>query len=231
MNNWSNIIQDCIYPPTCLLCGDPGFMQKDLCEPCLLSLPYNLSACARCGQSLTETGAASLCGRCQTKPPAYDKTFALFCYEQPVRHLILSLKFNKAYPCARLLGQLLSEALIGSSEKPELLIPIPLHKSRYRQRGFNQATEIARTVSKHLKIPLELNACKRALPTQPQTELPAKQRLKNIKNAFQIVKPIQAQHVAILDDVVTTGATVNELAKQLRKSGVKMIEIWAIARA
>ncbi len=225
-----SIIQDWLFPPTCLLCGDAGTAGRDLCLACFASLPFNLPACPRCALPLPfETGIP--CGYCQKHPPAYDRSLALFRYEEPVRHLIHALKFQARYSCARLMGDLLADKLVDLEEKPGAIIPVPLHPSRYRERGYNQSLEIARTLSNRLDIPLDYQSCTRVHATQAQTELTAVQRRRNIKNAFAIAKPLTATHVAILDDVVTTGATVNELAKVLRKAGAGRIDVWACARA
>ena len=229
MNKWLSIIQDWLYPPTCLLCGDPGHSGRDLCLPCSQAMPLNRPACRRCGLGLA-VETARLCGRCLKKPPACDSTLALFRYEEPVRHLVHALKFRGNYAVARLFGQLMCDALTGQ-ELPECLIPVPLHRNRYRERGFNQATEIARIVADELGISLALDCCVRQRATQPQSELPARQRLRNLHNAFGVIKPVHANHVAILDDIVTTGATTNELAKALRARGVRRIDVWACARA
>jgi len=231
VNNWPRIIQDWLFPPTCLLCGDAGTEGRDLCGPCARALPYNHPACPRCARPLAfETGLP--CGECQQHPPAFDSAFALFRYEEPVRHLILTLKFHARHPCARLLGDLLADALEGREDLPELILPVPLHSRRYRERGHNQSLEIARTLSRRLQIPLDLRSCVRAKATQAQSGLnDPKERRRNVKNAFALARPLQAGHVAILDDVVTSGATANELAKVLRKAGVGRIEVWACARA
>lgn len=230
MNGWLRIIQDWLYPPTCLLCGDPGDAGHDLCRPCMLDLPFNIKACRRCGLPLAAP-SASECGGCQRKPPAFDGTIAVFRYEEPVRHLIHGLKFQARYASARLLGSLLAEHLEGLTEWPQRLIPVPLHRSRYRQRGFNQSLEIAREVSARLRIPLDLYGCVRIRATAPQLDLSAAERSRNIRNAFLAHGDYRGQHVAILDDVVTTGATVGELARVLRKAGARRIDVWACARA
>lgn len=230
MNNWPRIIQEWLFPPTCLLCGDAGTQGRDLCESCARSLPYNHPACPRCALPL-EFESESPCGECQRHPPVYDRSFALFHYEEPARHLITSLKFHARYPCARLLGDMLADALADIDDPPELLIPVPLHRGRYHERGYNQTLEIARNLSRRLEIPLDFASCIRSRLTQPQTQLKSKERRRNVRKAFALAKPIKADHVAILDDVVTTGATVNELAKLLRKAGVKRIDVWACARA
>jgi len=203
---------------------------RDLCESCAATLPYNHLACPRCALPLPFQSDEP-CGLCQKRPPAYDRSFALFHYEEPARHLIRTLKFHNRYPNARLLGEMLADALVERTDQPELLIPVPLHHSRYRERGYNQTLEIARHLARRLPIALDFESCIRARPTQPQTELKGKERRRNMKRAFALARPVTASHVAILDDVVTTGTTVNELAKVLRKAGVARLDVWACARA
>jgi ComF family protein len=129
------------------------------------------------------------------------------------------------------LGTLLADFLSHNGAMPDLILPVPLHKDRYRERGFNQSIEIARVVASRLKIPLDLSSCLRHRNTFRQTDLSAKQRRANLHNAFMINRPLTVQHVAILDDVMTTGSTANELAKTLKKSGVNRVDIWVCARA
>lgn len=230
VNNWPRIIQDWLFPPTCLLCGDPGTPGRDLCEACAKSLPRNHPACPRCATPLPFASALP-CGECQCRPPAFDKSFALFRYEEPARHLIHALKFHHRHPAARLLGDLLADALADTDDKPELIIPVPLHPTKYRKRGHNQSLEIARVLSRRLQIPLDFNSCARVKATQSQTELKAEERRRNVRKAFAAAKPIHARHVAIFDDIMTTGSTVNEVAKVLRQAGVERVQVWACARA
>jgi ComF family protein len=232
VNNWTRIIQDWLFPPTCLLCGDAGTAGRDLCPACAKSLPLNHPACPRCATPLPfETGLP--CGACQHEPPAFAESFALFRYQNDgeTGYLIKSLKFHARHSCARLLGDLLADALAGRESRPELIIPVPLHRSRYRERGYNQSLEIARIVAQRLRIRLDFNTCIRSKNTQSQTELNAEERRRNVSRAFALTRPLQARHVAIFDDIVTTGSTVNELAKALRKAGAEKVEVWACARA
>jgi ComF family protein len=230
--NWIDIIQDYLFPPTCILCGNPGFDDLDICGFCYRRLVRNNSCCYRCAETFTIAPASpALCGRCLSSQPAFDETYAPFIYQDEIRYLITSLKFAAHHKNARLLGMLMVEHLKQTAQKPELIVPIPLHKTRYQQRGFNQAFEIAKTVSRKLRIPLDPLSCLRHRDTPHQTELTAKQRRKNIKHAFTIIKPIRAQHVAVLDDVMTTGSTVHELASVLKKSGVSRVDVWVCARA
>ena len=147
-----------------------------------------------------------------------------------MRALVTRLKFNDNYKNARLLGMLLAEKL-QNHPLPDCLIPVPLHENRYRERGFNQSIEISRTLARQLKIPLELTLCIRHRNTPHQVSLPAKQRQTNIKDAFSIAKPLSYKHVAIVDDVMTTGSTVAEIARVLKQAGVQKVEVWVCARA
>jgi ComF family protein len=186
----------------------------------------------QCAENLSSaTTALAICGRCLSLPPAFDRTYAPFLHQGAIRHLVTGLKFNAHYAHARLLGLLLAEFLDANAEKPDLILPVPLHKNRYRQRGFNQSVEIAQIVAKELGIPLTLKHCQRCRDTAHQTQLTAKQRRKNLKNAFSLTKPISAYHVAIVDDVMTTGATAQELSAILKRSGVKRVDVWVCARA
>mgnify|MGYP000111261826 CR=1 FL=1 len=232
VNNWLNIIQHYLLPPTCILCGNAGFDYQDICQGCFNDLNRNIHCCYRCAESFeTANIAPQLCGHCISLTPAFDETYAPFNYQSSIRHLITTLKFNRQYKNARLLAMLLANHLKKTAEMPEVIIPVPLHKQRYQQRGFNQTFEIAKTLSTQLHIPVNTKSCIRHRDTPHQIALPAKQRHKNIKNAFKIRQPIKAQHVAILDDVMTTGSTVNELARVLKKSGVSRVDIWVCARA
>jgi len=230
--NWINIIQDYLLPPTCILCGNPGHNSRDICHSCYTHLPRNNLSCYRCAEILeTPITAPVLCGRCLSRHPAFDETYAPFIHQGAIRHLISTLKFDANYKNARLLGMLLADHLKQTAERPDLILPVPLHKARYRSRGFNQAIEIARTVAKEMQIPLDLTSCRRQRDTPHQTQLAAKKRFKNLKNAFSIVKPIHAGHIAILDDVMTTGSTAHELACVLKRAGASRVDVWVCARA
>jgi ComF family protein len=232
VNNWVHIIQDYLLPPTCILCGNKGFGSLDICEICCQRLPRNNLCCYRCAEIFTAAIAVpALCGRCLSETPAFDETYAPFIHQEEIRHLITGLKFGAQFKNARLLGSLLAKYVDKAAEKPDCIIPVPLHKSRYHQRGYNQALEIARTVSLSLKIPIDYSSCLRHKNTPHQTGLSAKKRRQNLRRAFSVVKPVPAKHVAILDDVMTTGSTVNALAAELRKAGVSRVDVWVCARA
>ena len=230
--NWINNVQRLLYPSTCLLCGRPGADGLDLCPECRAELPRNHNPCRRCALPLpTDTPAGALCGECQKTPPPFERCLAPFTYRSPLPELINGLKFRGRLAYSRLLAELLLPAVAEvAQEPPERIIPVPLHPTRLRERGYNQALELARPLSRHLGIPLELRYCRRIRSTQPQSGLEQKQRRRNIRGAFEISPEIQARHVALVDDVVTTGSTVAEIARQLKRRGVERVEVWALAR-
>ncbi len=228
--NYFNHLQNWLLPPTCILCNNQGVAGKDICRLCLQQLPRNLHGCYRCAKHLTTTTADIICEQCAATPPIYQHTVAPFVYAGAIKHLILKLKSPNYYSNARLLGNLIAESLQHRLELPECIIPVPLHKNRYQERGFNQSIEIARTVAKQLNLHLDLNACIRQRDTPHQIGLSATQRNNNIKEAFVAPYSLPYQHVAILDDVLTTGATTGEIAKVLTQAGVSKVEIWVCAK-
>ena len=227
--NWLNNVQQWLYPPRCTLCGDPGEGHYDLCYPCLTTLPFNLHPCHQCGLPLEGTDA-HLCGRCLKKAPPFDSAVIPLLYQPPLDRLILALKFHQGLAHARLLGQLLADAVEASDSRPQLILPVPLHPGRLRERGYNQALEIARPIAKRLNIPLSLDLVQRTRSTETQTRLKYKERHKNMRGVFEVTRHVPP-HVAIVDDVVTSSATVSALAKALRSAGAMQVDIWAVARA
>ncbi len=173
-----------------------------------------------------------MCGQCAQQPPSYDRALALLRYAYPADRLVQRLKFNAQLHLARLLGERLAEHVARHvTQPPQVILPVPLHRTRLRERGFNQALELARPIARHMDIPLDYRSCVRVRATTAQSLLPAAQRRRNIKGAFRVTRPIKAHHVAIVDDVMTTGHTVEEFAATLRKAGVKKIDVWVLARA
>ena len=231
VNNWINIIQEYCLPPTCLFCNEPSHNPRDLCSFCEKALPRNKDCCIHCGQPMTLANNPSNCGQCLTNPPYFDSTLAPFRYQRTVRYAIQSFKYHNNYTFARLLGELLASEIATEKTLPQRLIPVPLHASRYRERGFNQAFEIAKIISQHHKIPVDNYSLQRRRPTDYQSHLKAKSRSQNIKNAFLLSQKITVSHVAIIDDVMTTGNTVNELARMLKTAGVQNVDVWVCARA
>ncbi|MDQ2694194.1 MAG: ComF family protein [Pseudomonadota bacterium] len=218
-----------LFPPTCLLCGARGQARRDLCAGCAADLLRNLTACPCCGQP--QSTSLTLCGECQRQPPAFVRTVAPFLYQPPLDLLIRRLKFHAQLPAARLLGGLLADVLAARTDDlPQCLIPVPLHPARLRERGFNQSLELARPVARRLDIPIAAAMLRRTRLTTPQTGLALPKRQTNVRGAFAAGPVGDVRRAAILDDVVTTGATVRELARVLRAAGVEEIEVWAVAR-
>lgn len=210
---------------TCRLCGDASRDDRELCEPCAQDLPRNLACCRCCALPIPVPG---LCGECTRRLPAFDAAYVPFTYDPPFTAWIPALKFHGSLAVGRLLGQLLRQELAhGDRQPPDAIIPVPLHASRLRQRGFNQAIEIARAVDPRL---VRHDIAHRRRNTPPQTHLDATARRRNLRQAFSYDGPI-FERVALLDDVVTTGATVGELARAIKAAGVQWVEVWAVARA
>jgi ComF family protein len=231
VNNWLNYIQMQLLPPRCLLCGQAGINDMDLCISCLADLPRNRHCCAVCALPLPESVPERYCGRCVSKPPSFATTSAPFLYQHSLPFLIAQLKFARHPRTARLLAQLMAREINYLSSPPQCLIPVPLHPARYRERGFNQAEELALHLNRFCNIPLDNHCCRRIRDTPHQTRLKAKQRRKNLNSAFEVTPEINYQHIALIDDVMTTGTTANALASLLVKQGVKRVEIWVCARA
>ena len=221
-----------LFPPTCVLCGAPGAGERDLCVGCAAELPYNRYACARCALPFSAPLTAdTLCGSCQRRPPPFGRVLAALRYETPLPTLMGAVKFRGRLNHARLLGQLLAEAVQGRpSAAPQVLIPVPLHPERLAWRGFNQSLEIARVVAHALDLPIDTRCCRRVLHTPPQTGLDEAARRRNMRGAFAAQTPLPWRRIAILDDVVTTGSTVSELALVLLRAGAESVEVWAVAR-
>jgi ComF family protein len=221
-----------LLPYTCVLCHHTSDRYQDLCAECYKTLPWLQQHCLRCGIPLFTT---EICGHCLQKIPSFDTTHALFLYQTPITQLILELKFKQSLINAQLLGELLTAHIqhiwYQTAPLPDVIIPIPLHPERLKERGYNQALEIARPISKSLQIPINTMACQRIKATTPQTILPAKERQQNIKNAFTVSQSLAHRHVAVIDDVITTGYTISEFCKTLKQNGVRTIDVWCCARA
>jgi ComF family protein len=216
-------------PQRCVLCGQ-GTPHHALCEPCLRDMPRLEQACPQCGLPLV-TPNSGRCGHCQQQPPVYDRVISAFAYTTPVSQLVSKLKFRGQLHLARLFGELLAGQIGAGGTKVQAVLPVPLHPRRLRHRGFNQALEIARPIGHSLCLPIVCDAVTRQRDTPPQSAQPAGERARNIRGAFTLNKSVAYARVAIVDDVMTSGHTVSEIAKLLRHSGVEHIEVWCVARA
>lgn len=230
------LILAALFPQRCILCHHTVAGTRALCSSCHDSLPHNTLACRQCALPLaSESGDGSLCGRCIRKQPFYDYAASLFRYEEDVIALIHQLKFSQKIILGQPLGELLcalyEKQIFPQHGRPDCLLPVPLHAWRLRRRGYNQSVEIVRVLVRRQKIPLERDAIIRQRRTVTQTGLDAKARKSNMRSAFKLRHAISYRHVLIIDDVVTTGATVNELARLLKRNGVEKVGVLSIARA
>lgn len=222
MDNCS-ILRQSLFGPNCLLCGassDSG----TICQDCIDHLPYLPEArCRLCANP----SAGPICGACLIRPPAFSRTLAIFSYDFPVDALIRSLKYRENLALAPFFAEMLVEAA-RDYPRPDRILPVPMHPSRLKERGFNQAQEIARIVSR--KTSIEMLQCAKTRDTPSQASLPWKARERNVRGAFSCESGISG-HVAIVDDVMTTGSTLNELAKTLIGNGASEVSAWVAARA
>jgi len=218
-----------LLPWRCLLCGDAGADGLDLCLACAVELPRNTSCCARCALPLPTP--AALCGQCQRKPPPWHAAWAPFRYGWPLDRLEARYKFGRDLAAGRTLAALWRR-MPTPAARPALILPVPLHRARLRERGYNQALELARPLGGALGIGVRHDLLLRPRATAAQTELDAAARRRNVRGAFVLREGTTLPaHVALLDDVMTTGATLAECARVLRRAGVARVEVWALARA
>lgn len=226
-----------MLPQQCVLCGGDLIGPTSLCLPCQDELPWPVHPCHRCGIELgLQPPDHGHCGSCLSDPPVFDRCFAPFRYEYPVRELIASYKFNARFAEGQSLAQLLAEFVIRvyrPEDRPGCLLPVPLHPQRLRERGYNQSMELARAVGRRCRIPVVTRYCQRTRSTRSQKGLSADERAVNLHNAFALnpdALPALPDHVAIVDDVVTTMATVSAVARLLRGAGHRRIDVICLAR-
>jgi ComF family protein len=214
-----------LLPQDCAVCGQASG-DRLVCAACEADLSHLAGPlCPVCALPAPE-GAA--CGACQASPPHFDASIAAFRYAFPVEHLVQELKYRHRLP----LAGWLAEALMGrvAAAGVDCLIPLPLSAQRMRERGFNQAQEIARPLAHRLGLPLVSDACARVRDGAPQASLPWKERQANIRHAFECRLDLTGKAIAVVDDVMTTGATLNEFARTLKRHGAARIENWVVAR-
>ncbi|OGT33384.1 MAG: hypothetical protein A2W28_03030 [Gammaproteobacteria bacterium RBG_16_51_14] len=223
MGNWQPHVR---FSGICILCGID--CTDALCSGCSLDLPYNRHSCPRCALPTPEN---RICARCLQKPPCFQSCTVMYNYQYPVDSLIREMKFKQHPEFAHVLGYHLA-AKLGAHCKiqAEVLIPVPLHKYRLLQRGYNQSLELAKVLRRYLGIPIDNDCCQRIYDTPPQISLPARQRKANVRGAFSLSGTHDYQHILIVDDVITTGSTVNEIASLFVKAGIQSVSVCALAR-
>ena len=214
-----------LLPQDCLLCGDYvgdallcGFCRQDF--PCLPA--------ARCPRCALPSPQAEVCGRCQRQPPAFDRVLACAPYVSPVDRMIQRLKYAHQLALADWFGDQL--AVVCQGLQVDWIVPLPLHPRRLAERGFNQSVEIARRLGRHLQCPVSVDMCQRIRDTVPQTHLALSARRRNVRHAFVCDRALHGEHILLVDDVVTSGATVDECARVLRLHGAARVDVAAVAR-
>ena len=216
-----------LWPSRCLVCAEPGLDGMDLCHACSAGLPRLGHACRRCALPLPAPGT---CGACLRTLSPIGRVHAAFVYAPPLDRLLPRFKFHEDLAAGRVLAQLMADAF-ASLERPEVLVPIPLHVRRLRSRGYDQALELARPLARALDLPLRTRWLVRRRATAPQSERDAMARRRNMRNAFAVREgACVAAHVALIDDVMTTGATLRAAAHALRRAGALRVDAWVCAR-
>lgn len=231
VDGWATRALRLLLPPRCLLCGSAGTAGRDLCAGCASDFVPNAMCCPRCALPLSVP--APLCGECLARDPPFGRAWVPFVYAHPLDLLETRFKFGADLAAGRVLADgMVDRAVADRPERPEALVPVPLHAARLRERGYNQALELARSLATAFGIPLRADLLRRLRATPPQTGLDAKTRRRNLRGAFAVaVDAVPPDHVALVDDVMTTGATLRECARMLRRAGVTRVDVWALARA
>lgn len=210
----------------CQLCGSRT-LGRALCAPCWRDLPRLPSP--RCPTCARPTSSGEICGACLKSPPSFERCRAALVYAPPADILIQRLKYNGELTLAGLLADLLMPEL-DREDLPQAILPMPLHPSRLKERGFNQAVEIGRRLSQRLGIHLLLADCQRIRNTPAQVGLDYAARQRNLRGAFVCSQTLRGKHIALLDDVMTSGASLDALAQAARLAGASRIEAWVVAR-
>ncbi|MDR2000004.1 MAG: ComF family protein [Zoogloeaceae bacterium] len=216
---------DTLLPQDCLLCGDIAGAAL-LCAACAADLPrLSAETCPICAEA---SPAGATCGACLSRPWHFDATIAAFQYHFPVDRLVQTLKYSHRIATAEFFAQAM---LAGPRPEGDIIIPLPLHPKRLAERGFNQSVEIARPLAEALRLPLDLSGCLRCRDTTAQASLPWKERRKNIRHAFECRLDLTDKAVIVIDDVMTSGATLDEFARLLKAHGATRVTNWLAARA
>lgn len=224
---WS-ITQTLRLPSICVLCNQYHKNATAVCASCIAFIKPIGPCCQYCACPLPDADYP-ICGQCIKTPPHFDKALIAYTFEEPLRGLLHQFKYHNGLYLRSFLIQLMLHSWKETTVMPQCLIPVPMHPQRLRKRGFNQAAILAKSLSRALNIPYDVHRCKKRLNTAPQASLDGEQRQKNLRHAFT-VEPLPYEHVMLVDDLLTTGSTANELAHTLKKSGVKRVDIWCCAR-
>ena len=219
---WKNL-----FSQDCTLCGSRS--PASVCASCVNALPYvRATGCPHCA---IEGPTGLICGTCLAAPRAFDRTVAAFRYAYPLDRLLQSFKFNENLALVNLFAEALFAAVQEKQSAPDLIVPLPLARKRLAERGFNQSALLAERVARRMGVPYIAQGLLKIRDTPPQAGLDRAARLKNVRGAFACEQSLEGKHVAIVDDVMTTGATLSEAARSLKSSGAATVSTWVVARA
>ncbi len=237
MERFAQALLDAVFPPACMLCDVvlPTGNRTGICRDCSGDLwPLHPPFCRVCGKPFEQGETSRACRDCIENPPNFDMLRAPYAYTGPLRDAIIRFKFRRVTRYARPLGYLLATAVgLGIDWRDyDLAMPAPLHNRRLKERGFNQSLLLAKRILRGSGVALEYNALRRVKPTAPQTGLSGPKRRENVRGAFAVANPslIAGKSILLIDDIVTTGSTLNACAKALKKAGAKRVDAVAVAR-
>ena len=229
---------DFFLPPACLLCGqrlqDSTRQQPDFCEACMAGVtPLGPAHCCLCAQPFADATSSHLCGACLKRPPRFTRVHAACRYRGSIKDAVHLLKHRNQLSLAKPLGLILGKVVTdnGTGGPLDHIVPVPLHPHRLRRRGYNQALEIARPLSRQLGLPIEAGLLQRSRKTPPQQGLPADQRSRNLRNAFRLTGQVTGAKVLLVDDIMTTGETVRECCRTLLQGSAEEIQVAVVGRA
>ena len=218
-----------VLPGRCILCFENTYRMFDLCQECQADLPRFAYPCWQCG--LPMPADREVCEDCERVPPPYSHCYTAFQYQAPIDKLIIQFKTSGKIIIGKVLAQILAQSYAARHlSYPDIWIPVPLHKEKLTQRGFNQAYEIAQVLEDVMNIPVRDNICERVKNTADQKRLTLKERIKNIDAAFYVNQLVSGKSIGLVDDVVTSGATMAELSRRLLDAGAREVQVLCLAR-
>lgn len=216
------------HSPLCLCCGYQKTHKLGFCLGCYHDLPHIKTPCLQCGLPLT---ANTPCF-CKAEDWPFAACLSAFEYQFPINKLLFQYKSQARLALCESFAQALTNQVKKQQQVlPQVLMPVPLHTSKLKQRGFNQSLELAKVLSKQLHIPIDYHSLQSSHQTTQQKSLNKQQRLANVQTNYALTRPLSVTHIALIDDVITTGATTKTLAYLLREHGATHIQAWSIARS
>ncbi len=218
-----------IFPSYCLLCAHNTKRPEQICIQCESLLPWIQISCIQCAAPIIKSDI-TYCGSCLSNPSDIDHTTCIFTYTQPIRHWVKLYKYHDQLHFKRLFSYWMAKTTNHRRNNIDLIIPVPIHTKKQRQRGYNQCDLIGKEIASKLNIEYSRNTLIKNINTPPQTSLKKKERERNIHNSFSVKKDINQLRIAVVEDVITTGSTIRSISKILKKNGAARVEIWAIAR-